>query len=203
MTRLSREFYLGDTVEIAKALLGCCLVRKLGNELLIARITETEAYVGRMDKACHAYGYRRTPRTEVMFGEAGHAYIYFTYGMHHCLNFVTEPEGEPSAVLIRGLQPLQGADTMSRLRFGKPVSEQSSYQRKNFLNGPGKVCQALALTLEQNGMDLTGDILFGTNDPAEFGLRLPPVGFNICCGKRVGIDYAEEAVDFPWRFWIE
>lgn len=203
MTRLSREFYLGDTVEIAKALLGCCIVRRLNGELLAARITETEAYVGRMDKACHAYNYRRTPRTEVMFGEPGHAYIYFTYGMHHCLNFVTEPNGEPSAVLIRGLQPLLGADTMSRLRFGRPVSEQSAYQRKNFLNGPGKVAQALALTREENGLDLTGDTLFVVPSPAALGLQEPSGKPEIRCGKRVGIDYAEEAVDFLWRFWID
>ena len=89
MARLSRQFYMEDTVEVAKALLGKYLVRRLGGETLVCRITETEAYVGRMDKACHAYNYRRTPRTEVMFGEAGHAYIYLIYGMYNCLNFVT------------------------------------------------------------------------------------------------------------------
>ncbi len=203
MTRLSREFYIGDTVETAKALLGCCIVRKLNGELLAGQIMETEAYVGRMDKACHAYGYRRTPRTEVMFGEPGHAYIYFTYGMHHCLNFVTEPEGEPSAVLIRGIRPILGADAMSRLRFGKPVSEQSAYQKKNFLNGPGKVCQALALTREENGLDLTGDTLFVVSSPAALGLHEVSAPLDIRCGKRIGIDYAEDAVDFPWRFWID
>lgn len=197
MTRLSRDFYLGDTVEIARALLGCVLTRRLAGETLSARIVETEAYVGRVDKACHAYSYRRTPRTEVMFGEAGHAYIYFTYGMHHCLNFVTEPAGEPSAVLIRGLQPVEGADTMSRLRFGCPAAKQSAYQRKNFLNGPGKVCQALGLTRAQNGLDLTGDELFVLPAPT----AVSPA--RIHSGKRIGIDYAEEAVDFPWRFWID
>ncbi len=203
MTRLSRDFYLGDTVEIAQKLLGRCLVRKLGQETLVCRITETEAYVGRTDKACHAYGGRRTPRTEVMFGEAGHAYIYFTYGMHHCLNFVTEPEGEASAVLIRGLEPLLGFDTMSRNRFGKPYDGQSVYQRKNFLNGPGKVTKALALTREQNGLDLTeSEELFVTDSAADFGIKVTS-DFTICCGKRIGIDYAEEAVDFPWRFWIK
>lgn len=204
MTRLSRDFYLGDTVEIAQKLLGCCLVRTYGKEMLVCRITETEAYVGRTDKACHAYGGRRTPRTEVMFGEAGHAYIYFTYGMHHCLNFVTEPEGEASAVLIRGLEPLLGLDTMSRNRFGKLFSEQSSYQRKNFLNGPGKVTQALALTREQNGLDLIlSDELFVVPSPADLGIKTQQPDFTVCCGKRIGIDYAEEAVDFPWRFWIK
>ena len=204
MTRLSRDFYLGDTVEIAKKLLGCCLARKIGDEWLLCRITETEAYVGRTDKACHAYGGRRTPRTEVMFGEAGHAYIYFTYGMHHCLNFVTEPVGEASAVLIRGLEPLLGLDTMSFHRFGKSFAEQSAYQRKNFLNGPGKVTQALALTRQQNGLDLTAcEELFVTASPADFGLAAENGEFTICSGKRIGIDYAEEAVDFPWRFWIK
>lgn len=204
MTRLSRDFYLGDTVEIAQKLLGCCLVRKLGEETLACRITETEAYVGRTDKACHAYGGRRTPRTEVMFGEAGHAYIYFTYGMHHCLNFVTEPVGEASAVLIRGLEPLLGVDTMSMNRFGKPFAAQSAYQRKNFLNGPGKVTKALALSREQNGLDLTqSEELFVTDSPADFGIYTEKTNFTICCGKRIGIDYAEEAVDFPWRFWIK
>ena len=203
MTRLSRDFYLGDTVEIAQKLLGCCLVRKLGQETLVCRITETEAYVGRTDKACHAYGGRRTPRTEVMFGEAGHAYIYFTYGMHHCLNFVTEPEGEASAVLIRGLEPLLGFDTMSCNRFGKFYDGQSVYQRKNFLNGPGKVTKALALTREQNGLDLTeSEDLFVTDSAADFGIKVTS-DFTICCGKRIGIDYAEEAIDFPWRFWIK
>ncbi|MGM9618433.1 MAG: DNA-3-methyladenine glycosylase [Oscillospiraceae bacterium] len=204
MARLSRDFYLGDTVKIAQALLGRCLARRLEGELLLCRIVETEAYVGRMDKACHAYGYRRTPRTEVMFGEGGHAYIYFTYGMHHCLNFVTEPEGEPSAVLIRGLQPLQGAETMARLRFGRPLAELTSYQRKNFLNGPGKVCKALSLTREQNGLDLLGDTLFVVDSPADLGLSSPAAAPAVIhAGKRVGIDYAEEAVDFPWRFWID
>ena len=106
MARLSREFYNGDTVEIARRLLGKVLVRRLDGELLAGRITETEAYVGRCDKACHAYGYKKTPRTSTLFMAPGHAYIYFICGMYHCLNFVTEPEGEPSAVLIRTIQPV-------------------------------------------------------------------------------------------------
>ena len=134
MARLPREFYIGDTVETAKSLLGKYLVRRLDGEDIVCRITETEAYVGRTDKACHAYSYRRTPRTEVMFGPPGHAYIYLIYGMHHCLNFVTEPEGEPSAVLLRGVEVIQGIDTVSRLRFGKDYADLTSYQRKNLMN---------------------------------------------------------------------
>ena len=103
MAKLTHDSFNGDTVAIAQALLGKYLVRSRNGELLAGRITETEAYVGRCDKACHAYNYRRTPRTETLFMAPGHAYIYFIYGMYHCLNFVTEPEGEPSAVLLRGL----------------------------------------------------------------------------------------------------
>lgn len=205
MARLPREFYLGDTVDIARKLLGKYLVRRLpeGPEL-ICRITETEAYVGRCDKACHAYQYRRTARTETLFAAPGHAYIYLIYGMYHCLNFVTEPEGEPAAVLIRGAEPVGSPELISLLRFGRPYQELTACQRKNFLNGPGKLCKGLSLSRKENGMDLTGDILFVCDDPEEFGFPCPPlVRERIRSGPRVGIDYAEEAVDFPWRFWLE
>ena len=202
MARLPRSFYLGDTVEIARALVGKYVLRRCAGETLLGRITETEAYVGRTDKACHTYNYRRTPRTEVMFGEAGHAYIYFTYGMHHCLNFVTEEVGEPSAVLIRGMEPILGAETMAQLRFQKPLSELTSYQKKNFLNGPGKLCRALALTREENGIDLLGDVLACYDSAEDFGLSDAQLG-EIKVGKRIGIGYAEEAVDFPWRFYVK
>ena len=202
MARLSREFYNRDTVETAKALLGKILVRRWNGELLAGRITETEAYIGRCDKACHAYNYRRTERTSTMFMAPGHAYIYFIYGMYHCLNFVTEPEGEPSAVLIRAIEPVAGIDTMRRLRFGD--TPMTAYRRKNFMNGPGKVCQGLALTRTENRLDLTGDTLFVCDSPADIGLPCPPLPRDrICCGPRIGVDYAEEAKDFPWRFRLE
>ena len=203
MAKLERDFYLGDTVEIARQLPGTYLARRLGDETLLCRITETEAYVGRLDKACHTYGRGPTARTAVMFGEGGHAYIYFTYGMHHCLNFVTEPAGTDAAVLIRGLAPLYGEETISRLRFGAETAALTPYQRKNFLNGPGKVCKGLSLSRAENGMDLTGDTLFVVRRPTDVGLpdvEEPPRTLH--AGKRIGIDYAEEAKDFLWRFWI-
>lgn len=203
MARLSREFYNDNTVDIAQKLLGKYLVHRLDSgEVLIGRITETEAYVGRCDKACHAYNYRRTERTNTMFGPPGHAYIYFIYGMHFCLNLVTEPEGEPSAVLIRGVEPVAGTETIRRLRFGNaPIT---AYRRKNFMNGPGKVCQGMALTKAENGMDLTGDTLFVCDSPADLGFPCPEVSRErMCVGPRVGVDYAEEAKDFPWRFWLQ
>ena len=109
MDILGRDFFDRDTVAVARDLLGRHVVRRLpdGTEL-VCRITETEAYVGRMDKACHAYGYKRTPRTQTLFAPPGTAYVYLIYGMYHCLNFVTEPEGEPAAVLIRGWSPPWG-----------------------------------------------------------------------------------------------
>ena len=203
MARLSREFYNGDTVEIARKLLGKVLVRRLPDGTLLAgRITETEAYIGRCDKACHAYNYRRTARTETLFAPPGHAYIYLIYGMHHCLNFVTEPEGEPAAVLLRAMEPVAGSDAMFRLRYGdKPLT---AYRLAHVLDGPGKVCQALALTRQENGLDLTGDTLFLCDSPADIGLPCPPVPpERVWTGPRVGIDYAEEARDFPWRFRLE
>jgi len=203
MARLSREFYNGDTVEIARKLLGKVLVRRLPDGTLLAgRITETEAYIGRCDKACHAYNYRRTARTETLFAPPGHAYIYLIYGMHHCLNFVTEPEGEPAAVLLRSIEPVAGTETMFRLRYGdKPLT---AYRLAHVLDGPGKVCQALALTRQENGLDLTGDTLFLCDSPADIGLPCPPVPpERVWTGPRVGIDYAEEARDFPWRFRLE
>ena len=202
MARLSREFYLGDTVEIARLLLGNYVVRQLGDQTLAGRITETEAYVGRCDKACHAYNYRRTPRTETLFLGPGHAYIYLIYGMYHCLNFVTEPEGEPAAVLLRAIEPVAGTDAMLRLRYGdKPLT---AFRKKHFLDGPGKVCQGLSLTKAQNGLDLTGDTLFLCDSPEDLGLPRPaPVRETICAGPRIGVDYAEEARDFPWRFWLK
>ena len=196
MAILCRNFYIGNTVDIARSLVDCYLVRRYEGQLLVCRITETEAYVGAIDKAAHSYGYHKTARNATMFGPPGHAYIYLIYGMHCCLNFVTEPEGEPSAVLLRGL---------ARLRYGKAPDELTAYQRKNFLNGPGKCCQALGLDRRQNGIDLTtGEELFLCTALSDVGLPdQPPRPLTIHTGKRIGIDYAQEAVDFPWRFWID
>jgi len=196
MARLDRNFYNRDTLLVARELLGKQLVRVLPDcTPLICRITETEAYIGRCDKACHAYDYKRTSRTETLFARPGTAYIYLIYGMHCCLNFVTEEEDEPAAVLIRGVTPVKNADIIAENRFGCKLDEMNSYQRKNFLNGPGKLCKGLALTRAENGLDLLGDELYV--------MDAPPPAAQIHVGKRIGIDYAQEAVDFPWRFWLE
>ena len=196
MARLTHAFFDHDTLTVAQALLGKYLVRNRNGILLAGRITETEAYIGRCDKACHAYNYRRTPRTETLFLGPGHAYIYFIYGMYHCLNFVTEPEGTPCAVLIRGAKAVKNENIIAENRFGRKADRLTAYQRKNFLNGPGKLCRGLMLTREQNGLDLT--------DPAgPLTVCAGPPPQQIFTGERIGIDYAQEAARFPWRFWTE
>lgn len=196
MEKLSADFYGRDTLTVSKELLGKHLVRVVDGRPLTLRITETEAYIGWLDKACHAYNYKRTKRTETLFAQPGTAYIYLIYGMYSCLNFVTEPEGEPAAVLLRAGEPVtpEDADLAAMKRFGCTAEKMSAYQRKNFLNGPGKLCKALSLTTAQNGLSLLGDELY-VLDSGE-------APRHIHTGKRVGIDYAEEAVDFPWRFWL-
>lgn len=203
--KLGRDFYDRDTRQAARDLLGKYLVRVQDGVPLVLRLTETEAYIGRMDKACHAWNYRRTRRTETLFAPPGTAYIYLIYGMHHCLNFVTEAENEPAAVLIRGGVPRAGLALLARNRFGTSPDRLTSYQKKNFLNGPGKLCKALGLTRAEDGCSLLGDTLFVCDDLADVGLetpvedRVPP---QIKTGKRIGIDYAEEAADFPWRYYL-
>ena len=210
MAKLTADFYNADTVDTARRLLGKILVRRIesSNMILAGEITETEAYIGRCDKACHAYGYKKTERTRTLFMSPGHAYIYMIYGMYHCLNFVTEPEGEPAAVLIRGMAPLTGVSEMWRRRYG--AAEPTRSRIRGFLNGPGKICQALDLTRAQNGMDLTGDILFVCDSPLDLNIdinyNLDKININqdtdgeILARPRIGIDYAEEAREFPWRF---
>ena len=197
MKKLGRDFYLRDTLQVSRDLLGKLLVRVLPDGTqLVCRITETEAYIGRCDKACHAYGYKRTARTDTLFARPGTAYVYLIYGMYCCLNFVTEAEGEPAAVLIRGAVPVKNGDIIAENRFGCKMEDMTPYQRKNFLNGPGKLCKGLRLTREENGLDLLGEQLYVCDAPI-------PSPETVRTGKRIGIDYAEEAVDFPWRFWLE
>ena len=144
---LGRNFYERSPVIVARQLIGKLLVRQLSDGILLeGLILETEAYAGSRDPASHAYN-GMTKRNEVMFGEAGHAYVYFTYGFHHCLNFVTGKKGVASAVLIRALEPLKGIETMRILRNKVAATELTS--------GPGKLCQALSIDRKLNGIDIT------------------------------------------------
>ncbi|MCC5830744.1 MAG: DNA-3-methyladenine glycosylase [Phycisphaeraceae bacterium] len=175
-----RPFFERDARQVAIELLGMELHRRINGAHLAVRIVETEAYLGVADRAAHSFGGRCTPRNRAMWGPPGHAYIYFTYGMHHCLNVVTEPEGVPSAVLIRAGEPIEGIELMARLRKrgADPAHELAS--------GPAKLCQALALDLGLNGTDLlTADELW-----LERPRQAPR--WTIRCGPRVGIDYAAD-----------
>lgn len=168
---------------MARELLGKYLIRNLDGHRLVGKITETEAYIGQDDPACHA-AVGKTPRNAVMFGPPGFAYVYFIYGVHYCLNVVTEREGFPAAVLIRALEPLEGIPTMQRLRNTHEVSR--------LTNGPGKLCQALAIDRRLNGADLCGDVLFIAD-----GVPVPEN--QIVATERVGIRVGREK---KWRFYI-
>jgi len=197
LKKLSKSFYLDDTLTVAKNLIGKYIVRKKDKEQLVLKITETEGYIGMIDKACHAYKGKRTARTESLFLEGGAAYVYLIYGMYYCLNVVTEPKDIPCAVLIRGGELVPGSDLngLSRIRYGKAYNELSPYQLKNFANGPGKLCKALDITKEFDKISLMSESLYICE-----GETVNPN--LIKTGKRINIDYAEEATDFPWRFYI-
>jgi DNA-3-methyladenine glycosylase len=192
MSRLPRAFFARDTLVVARDLLGRRLVRELDGERLSGIIVECEAYVGQGDTACHA-SRGLTPRTEVMFGPPGYAYVYFTYGMHWMLNIVTEAEGFPAAVLLRALQPVEGREKMRVFRQakGRPRTDQE------LTSGPARLTQALGIDKTFNGADLvTGEQLW-----LEPGDSILDDGVE--CGPRVGVDYAAERDRLaPWRFWI-
>ena len=178
--KLSREFYLRPTLEVARDLVGKYLIYKNGAKLFSARLVEVEAYIGEDDPACHA-AVGKTERNKVMYGSGGHAYIYFIYGMYYCLNVVTERPGFPAAVLLRGAEPEEGFEYMKK-NFPK------GYHQK-LANGPGKLCRAFGMTRRQNGLDLTGNILY-----------LEDRGYRparIVTTPRIGIT---RGADRPWRF---
>ncbi len=192
---IKREFYNRDTLTVAKELLGKTLVHEVNGQKLSAKIVETEAYMGIEDKAAHSYGGKKTKRVEVMYGKPGLTYVFIIYGMHYCFNIVTREEGIPQAVLIRAVEPLTGTEEMAKNRYNKSYCQLNKNQIKNLTNGPGKLCKALLIDKSLNGEDLCGDTLYlkeGINE-----------NFDVVCSKRIGIDYAEEAKDFLWRFFIK
>ena len=182
------EFFRRDAVTVARDLLGKHLLRSYRGDTLAGLIIETEAYLGEEDTACHA-SKGCTARTRVMYGLAGHYYVYLIYGMYHMLNIVTGDEGHPQAVLIRALQPLRGLELMRELRGG--VTD------KHLCNGPGKLCQALAIDRSLNEMAVDGDQLW-----LEDGPKVDEKA--VLAGPRVGIGYASlKDQERPWRFVLQ
>ena len=181
---LAREFYARPVLSVAKACIGKLLVHDTPQGLAVGRIVETEAYRGPEDRAAHSFGGRRTARTEVMFGPPGYAYVFFVYGMHYQFNIVTTKEGAPHAVLVRALEPVFGLEAMAERRHLPSTS-------RDLTNGPGKLCQALAIGKPDYGADLCGTRLFLAEGPPTRSESSP----------RIGIDYAGDWAQKPWRFF--
>jgi DNA-3-methyladenine glycosylase len=175
--RLSESFYARPALTVARDLLGTHLVLEEGSQRRVGRIVETEAYIGEHDLACHA-AKGLTPRTEVMFGPPGRAYVYLIYGMHHCFNVVTDAAGVGAAVLVRAVEPVEGFPPGTRM------------------NGPGRLCKAFGITLAHNRFDLKVSALYLTaGEPVEER--------QVARGPRIGVDYAGEWAAEPFRLWVK
>jgi DNA-3-methyladenine glycosylase len=183
--KLSRSFYEQPTIDVAKLLLGKFLVRKHSDGDSIGRIVETEAYVGPQDLACHA-AKGRTKRTDVMFGPAGHAYVYFIYGFYNMLNLVTEAKDYPAAVLIRAVEPVKGMELMKQRRRSDELG--------NLASGPGKLCQAFAIDRSLNGVDVSDGVLY-VEDRGDGAPKFLSTA-------RIGVDYAGKWKDKRLRFLV-
>ncbi|WP_026404205.1 DNA-3-methyladenine glycosylase [Actinomadura rifamycini] len=183
---LPRDFFDGPVDEIAPALLGHVLRHRTPDGDVAVRLTEVEAYAGPLDPASHAYR-GRTARNEVMFGPPGHAYVYFTYGMHFCMNLVCGPDGTSSAVLLRAGEIIEGEETARARRPRSTV--------RDLARGPARLCEALGIAREQNGLDICtpgGELTVHHGDPPDPG--------RVRRGPRTGVNAAK---DVPWRFWID
>lgn len=186
--KLPRSYYLQpDVVSLSKDLIGKVICTKIGDEYTSGIITETEAYAGTEDKAAHVYGDRRTKRTETMYQQGGHAYVYLCYGIHHLFNIVTNIQDIPNAVLLRGIQPLQGLGIMMERRGKSKIG-------KAFSSGPGTATQALGIKTIHDKTDLTEDLIWIEDRGIEIEEK------DIFVGPRIGVDYAEEDALLPYRF---
>jgi DNA-3-methyladenine glycosylase len=187
MDKIPADFYRQeDVVALSRQLLGKVLCTRVDEKITRGIIMETEAYDGIGDKACHAYGNRRTPRTEVMFEAGGVAYVYLCYGIHHLFNIVTGEKDNPQAVLVRGIAPLEGLETMLTRRNNPPL--------KRLAAGPGTVSQALGIHTRQSGISLQSEVIWLEDHRIEVPER------EVKIGPRIGVDYAEEDAFLPYRF---
>ena len=193
MSKLSADFYKRDNVQlISRELLGKVLCTNFHGKLTSGIIVETEAYAGGTDKASHAYGGRRTKRTETMYSSGGTAYVYLCYGIHHLFNVVTNVEGVPHAVLIRAVQPLDGIDIMLRRRNLKNISNRLTA-------GPGILSQAMGISVHISGQSLLDKQIWIENRENNNPLK----DFKIISSPRVGVQYAGKDASNPWRFQVE
>ncbi len=195
LIKTSKSFFRRDGRIVAKELLGKLLVRNYNGCFLVGKIVETEAYIGKIDKACHAYGDKKTPKVMPLYSNSGISYIYSIYGMYHCFNIITGEEGDPQGVLIRAVEPLIGMDIMSMNRFKKSYDTLKKKEILNLTSGPSKLCIAFNIDKTLNTHSIFNDELYVCNGEKD--------DFDIICCERIGIDYAEEAVHFPWRYYID
>ncbi|SFD55707.1 DNA-3-methyladenine glycosylase [Bacillus sp. OV194] len=197
---MNEKLFELPTLKLAKTLLGMELVHQTDEGLASGIIAETEAYMGPEDMAAHSFGGKRTPRTEIMYAEPGHVYVYFIYGMHTCFNIVSGPLHKPEAILIRALEPKEGIPLMMHRRSMKiPVLENGAWkpgQLKKLTNGPGKLCKAMGISLNDYGLKLNAEHLY----LKEYKTLSEE---DIVSGPRINVDYAGEAVHYPYRFWIK
>ena len=188
---LQRTFYQQDITAVSKSLLGKVLVHESAEGTTAGKIVETEAYLGPEDKAAHSYGGRRTDRNEVMYGQKGYAYVYFIYGMYYCINVTAGAVPEkPEAVLIRALEPVAGEDVMAKRR-GAALGKVAG-----LTNGPGRLCMAMGITKLQNKLDLT-------TPPLCIQDAAPIAPADIVETSRIGVDYAGDWKNKPWRFYVK
>lgn len=190
MKKLSRDFYLrNNVVEISRELIGKFLVTRINGKLTSGMIVETEAYNGAVDKASHAYNFRRTKRNEVMYGKGGMSYVYLCYGIHHLFNIVTNKEEVPHAVLIRAALPKEGIDTVLKRRGQKSIN-------KKVADGPGTLSQALGIKTTHSGISLSDDIIWVEDRNVNFKKQ------DIKAGPRIGVEYAGKDALLPYRFRV-
>lgn len=209
--RLGRDFFARDGITVAKELLGKTLVHETPLGIVRGILTEVESYMGETDKGAHTYGGRRTARTEPMYHQGGTSYVYLIYGMYSCMNIAAMTEGNPQAVLLRGVIPADADSEHIMCRFR--LEEMNRKQRKkdrepytmerhpasldrHLADGPGKLCIAMHITAADNDIDMVESADFYVTE----GIRVKPS--QIHAGKRIGIDYAEEAADYLWRFYL-
>ena len=190
IVKLPQSFFLGENVcEIAEKLLGKVIVTRINEQITPGIIIETEAYAGPIDRASHAYNNKRTKRTETMFGEGGVAYIYLIYGIHHLFNVVTNSKDIPHAVLVRGIEPLEGLEIMQQRR--------NTDKLNGFTYGPGTATQALGIKTLHDGENLRNNTIW----IEERGIIVKP-GF-VIASRRIGVDYAGDHADWLWNFRVK
>ncbi|MDS0527365.1 DNA-3-methyladenine glycosylase [Clostridium sp. SHJSY1] len=204
MRVLKEEFYGRKTLLVAEELLGKYLIHKVDGKYIGGKIVETEGYLGVNDKGAHVYGGKKTDRVMPLYGQEGTAYIYQIYGLYYCLNAITEKKGEPQGVLIRAIEPLFGLDFMSQRRTKKNYNELSKKEIRNLTSGPSKLCLALDIDKRLNNILLWDKELFIVDKDEEIKKLLEreedKTG-DVVKSKRIGIEYAEEAKDFLYRFY--